>query len=297
MTSPRLAVPVATALLLFLFLPVPPTAGGELALDHELPVCPAGAAPSAGAADPASPPPSLPSLDHPAACRAEPTRVEPVTGTGLPVPRPGSGYHHLGATTVGEWAGVLGRLAVVDPAIRPDSYDFVATRFMAKRGTEHGKVVWLEVGWAETGWSGAGRQRIYTFDSTAMSWRFFDDYRIGDRDQVWVYLHGGPADWRAWLWWDGRWRLLAAPDLPLAGPARVEQYVEVHQDRPGRRISVPPIQVDEVRVQTSPDGELARWRAEWVPTVAQAAGGGYCLAWQTRYDTWSAGDCDATVQE
>lgn len=291
MTSLRLVASAAALAAALLFLAAPPTAGGELPTSTDaLPACPAGAPESTTA------PVTLPTLDDPTACRARPTLVEPAATSGLPVPRPSNGYHHLGVTTVDEWAGVLGRLTVRDPAVRGDSYDFVAARFMAKRGTGNGRVAWLETGWAETGWSGRGAQRIYTFDSEAMSWVFFDDYRIGDGDQVWVYLHGGQAAWRAWLWWGERWQLLAAPELPLGGSALLEQYVEVHQSKDGPAISVPPVRVDKVRVRATADGPLESWRREHVPTVPPLVAADYCLEWETQYDAWSAGDCDATVQ-
>jgi hypothetical protein len=206
-------------------------------------------------------------------------------------------YHHLGVTTAGEWAGVFGRLAVRDPRVRAGSYDFVAARFMAKQHTGGGRVAWLEAGWAETGWSGRGAQRIYTFDSAAMSWRFFDDYRLGDGDTVWMYLHGAPEEWRAWLWWGDRWQLLGSAALPADGHALLEQYVEVHRATAGPAIRVPPIRVDQVRVRATADGPLESWRAERVPTVPPLAATRYCLGWETRYDAWSAGDCPATVQE
>lgn len=263
------------------------------------------AVPSGVPADPAAPgglaavaPPRVPSAGDPLACRARPTRVEPAGSGHLPVPRPG--YHHLGATTADEWAGVVGRLQVRDTQVRSGSRDFVATRFLAKRGLGEGRVAWLEVGWAQTGWSGAGGPRIYTFDSAGMAWAFFDEYPLADGDLVWVYLHGdlvaGQVAWQAWLWWGGRWRLLAAPDLPLGEQAQLEQYVEVYLDRAGT-VSVPPIEIDQVRVAARPGGRLVRWRADQVPTAAPHTSTDYCLAWRQEYDAWSAGDCPVTVQE
>jgi hypothetical protein len=278
-----------------LFLGAPPTAGGEQ--DPLLPDCPRGTAKSTAA------PPAPPSLDDPTACQARPSRVERAAIDGLPVPvassepRDRDRYQHLGVTTAGEWAAIVGRLAVRDPGVRAGSYDFVAARFMAKRGTGGGRIAWLEAGWAETGWSGRGAQRIYAFDSAGMSWLFFDDYRIHDGDHVWVYLNQGPERWQAWLWWSDRWQLLASAALPAGGGALLEQYVEVHQARAGAPLPVPSIRVDQVRVGATPDGPLASWRAEQVPTVPPLRTGGYCLDWETRYDAWSAGDCPVTVQE
>jgi hypothetical protein len=291
------ATAVAALAAVLVLLSAPPTTGGELpALVDGLPPCPAGLPEPAG--PPAAAPASVPTAGDPTACRAEPSQVEPADTRQLPVPRPG--YHHLGATTVDEWSGILGRLTIRDPAVRRNSFDFVATRLMAKRGVGSGHVGWLEIGWAETGWSGRGAQRIYTFDSEARSWQFFDGFRLGDGDQIWVYLHSDADQrtWRAWLWWGERWQLLAAPQLPIGDRARLEQYVEVHVDRAagGRPVSVPPIQVDNVRVRATPGGPFESWRADRVATLAPPAATDYCLDWQVRYDTWSAGDCPATVQ-
>ncbi|MPZ28077.1 MAG: hypothetical protein GEV12_17120 [Micromonosporaceae bacterium] len=217
----------------------------------------------------------------------------------MPLPRPG--YHHLGATTLDGWSGVIGRLAVRDPVVPAGSYDFVATRFMAKQRLGGGEVAWLEAGWVEAGWSGGGAQRVYTFDSQARAWVFFDDYVIGDGDRIWVSLHSdtedGPPRWRAWLWWGQRWRLLSAPELAMPGRASLEQYVEVHQDRAGPAILVPPVAVDRVRVRDEPAGPFRPWRRDRVPTVFPVPATDYCLAWEHQFDAWSAGDCAATVQE
>lgn len=274
----------------------PPTSGGEWSTAADrLPACPSGLAARAGQADPTG----LPAVGEPGACQARPTGVEPAGDGALPLPRPG--YHHLGATTVDGWSGVLGRLTVRDPGVRAGSHDFVAARFLARQELGGGRVAWLEVGWVETGWSGGGAQRVYTFDSQARSWVFFDDYPLADGDRIWVYLHSevenGRVGWRAWLWWADRWQLLAAPEeLPVPDRARLEQYLEVHQDRPGPAIPVPPVTVDQVRVRDEPDRPLQPWRADRVPTGSREPGPDYCLAWQHRYDSWSAGDCAATVQ-
>src|SRR2546429_9958886 len=78
---------------------------------------------------------------------------------GPPLPQPG--YHHLGATTAGTWAGVLGQFAVRETGVRAGTFDFVATRFMAKASTPAG-TKWLEAGWGQTGWSGNGEQGVST---------------------------------------------------------------------------------------------------------------------------------------
>jgi hypothetical protein len=299
MLRPARYTAVATALAVLLVgFTAPSTAGGALPTPaDQLPPCPPG---GPGAGSPAVAPPTVPSIAHPTACRARATRVEPVGAGRLPTPRPG--YHHLGATTAGEWSGILGRLTVRDPGLRGGSFDFVAARFMAKRGLADGRLAWLEVGWAETGWSGDGAQRVYTFDSEAMSWVFYEEYALRDGDQIWVYLHSGAEGertvWQAWLWWGERWRLLAARELPMGGHAQLEQYVEVYQDpdRTGPPVSVPPIGVDNVGV-AAPGRPPVSWRAETVATLAPTPAGDYCLEWVVHYDTWSAGDCAVTVQE
>jgi hypothetical protein len=205
------------------------------------------------------------------------------------------GYHHLGATSGGEWSGVLGRLTVRDPGVRAGTHDFVATRFMAKRERD-GRIWWLEAGWAETGWSGAGRQRIYTFDTNTNAWTFYDQYPLRDGDHVWIYLHTESTDrgsvWEAWLWWGDGWHLLTAVDLPLGQRAPVEQYVEVFvdPDRGGSGFPVPPIAVDNVQVKTDPRGGLRYWRDD-VATSPAIVAPRYCVDWRTRWDTWAAGDC------
>jgi len=216
-------------------------------------------------------------------CRAEPM----ATTRG---PRPSPGYHHLGATTVDTWAGVVGRFAVTDPNVRKGTYDFVATRFLAKR-SEQRTVHWLEAGWAETGWAGAGRQRVYTFDSVRDEWRFFDQYELTTRTRVWFHLEANTSQWRAWLWWGDAWHLLAAETLPGTGPPQIEQYVEVYVDpAESGGIELPPTDVDNVRL-VDRGGETRFWR---VGTVATQPGGSteeYCLDWRISYDTWTAGTC------
>ncbi|MEJ3748372.1 hypothetical protein WEI85_34445 [Actinomycetes bacterium KLBMP 9797] len=196
-------------------------------------------------------------------------------------------YHHLGAVSTGEWSGVLGRLTVRDSGVRVNTHDFVATRLMVK-GEAAGKTVWLEAGWAEAGWSGNGKQRIYTYDTGRNSWTFYDKYPLADGEQVWISVHTEKDDvWQAWLYWRDAWHLLATAKLPLGGRGHVEQFVEVHTD--GTAFAVPRIAVDNVQVR---DGAAARyWREPEVPTAFSDASGGYCVAWATKFDTWSAGTC------
>ena len=229
---------------------------------------------------------------------------------GPPLPQPG--YHHLGATTTGTWSGVLGRLSVRDPGVRPGTFDFVATRFMAKTGTPLG-VKWLEAGWAEAGWSGGGQQRIYTFDTNTLKWTFYDQYPIKPGDQVWIELaasgsgaaassaspgaagsgaagDAGPT-WDAWLWWHDAWHLLTSVALPISDHATIEEYVEVYVD-PARdgTIPVPPVQVDNVQLKRDPAGPFGYW-TDGVATSPGAGADGYCLTFEVPYDTWHAGTC------
>ncbi|RSM44114.1 hypothetical protein DMB66_52650, partial [Actinoplanes sp. ATCC 53533] len=162
-----------------------------------------------------------------------------------------SGYRHLGAGTGGEWNGVSGRMSVVDAAVRQNTYDFVAGRFMVKRDMGSGSIAWLEAGWAETGWAGSGRQRVYTFDTNSGAWQFYEQYAINPGDKVWLEVRtGADGVWQAWLWWNNRWQLLTAQKLPIGPSAYVEQYVEVYTDpRRPTRIDVPPVTVDNVQLR------------------------------------------------
>ncbi|WP_262384787.1 hypothetical protein [Actinoplanes teichomyceticus] len=254
-----------------------------------LPVCRAsGPAPSRPPSGPAA-------VSAPGACRAAVPESSVRTG------RPGftpSGYHHLGAGTSTEWSGVSGRFAVVDGSIRPDTYDFVAGRFMVKRDLGKGEIAWLEAGWSETGWASPGRPHVYTFNTNTKSWQFYDQYPIKPGDTVWLDLHtDADGVWQAWLWWNNRWNLLTAQKLPIGSTALVEQYVEVHVDasKPGL-IQVPPVKVDNVQLRPPGGGPSRFWREDvgtltGVSPGQQQRSGGFCLDWVTRYDTWNAGDC------
>jgi hypothetical protein len=207
-----------------------------------------------------------------------------------------SGYHHLGAGTGGEWAGVSGRLEVVDGTVQAASFDFVAARFMVKRDLGGGHIAWLEAGWAETGWASPHRQHIYTYNTNTKTWQFYDQYALKPGDKVWLDLHTDATGvWQAWLWWNNRWNLLTAQRLPIGTSAYVEQYVELHKDllRAGR-VGVPPVTVDNVQLRPPGGGPAQPWRDDVPTLVADPATlrlGGLCLDWITRYDTWMAGDC------
>jgi hypothetical protein len=258
-----------------------------------LPACPAGAASTRAPAGPAG-------VTSPGACRATGRILE----SGVRLARRGeagftpAGYHHLGANTGGEWAGVSGRISVVNGSVRPNTYDFVAGRFMVKRNLGRGNIAWLEAGWAETGWAAPTRQHIYTFNTNTKTWQFYDQYVLRPGDKVWLDLHAdSDGMWSAWLWWNNRWNLLTAQKLPIGSTAMVEQYVEVHVDagRPGL-VDVPTVTVDNVQLRPSGGGPPRFWRED-VPTLTgtdpmqQQRRGGFCLNWVNRYDTWTAGDC------
>ncbi len=257
----------------------------------QLPVCKPGKASTVA-------PTTRPSVKAPNACRTggrvqeSGMRLDQVRTNFTP-----SGYHHLGAGTGGEWGGVSGRLEVVDGAIRQNSYDFVAARFMVKRDMGGGSISWLEAGWAETGWAGQGRQHIYTFNTNTKTWQFYDQYHLRAGDRVWLDLHTDSNNvWQAWLWWNNRWNLLTAQRLPIGRSAHVEQYVEVHVDptKPAH-VLVPGVTVDNVQLRPAGGGMPRYWRED-VDTLTgytgQQRAGGFCLNWTTRFDTWTAGDCD-----
>jgi hypothetical protein len=258
---------------------------------ERLEVCAPAAAPTEAPTGPAG-------TDSPGACHADTSRTpeSSVSPGALRTSSTPSGYHHLGAGTSGEWAGVAGRISVVDGSVRQGTYDFVAGRFMVKRDLGGGNIAWLEAGWAETGWAGGGRQHIYTFNTNTQTWQFYDQYTLKPGDKVWMDLHtDADGVWQAWLWWGDRWNLLTAQKLPIGTSAYVEEYVEVHVDsgRPAR-VDVPPVTVDNVQLRP-PDGGTARyWRDDvgtLVGDMAAQRAGGFCLDWVNRYDTWTAGDC------
>ncbi|WP_433793003.1 hypothetical protein [Actinoplanes sp. CA-252034] len=246
--------------------------------------------PACGAPGPAptSPPTGPATVDSPGACRGGGPALESDEFAFTP-----SGYHHLGAGTRGEWGGVSGRFSVVDGSIRPQTYDFVVGRFMAKRDLGGGRIAWLEAGWSETGWASPGRQRIYTFDTNTNRWRFYDQYAVRPGDQVWLDINTDRAGiWRAWLWWNNRWNLLTQQRLPLGPSARIEQYVEVHVDASRQaKIDMPKVTVDNVQLRPAGGGPARYWREDVATETAAPSRGGFCLDWKTRYDTWSAGDC------
>lgn len=242
-------------------------------------------------------PPDLPpSLVSPQACRARASsmqraRVLPAPGSAAPAPAPqGFGYHHLGVTTVTKWSGILARLEVGDPAARAGTFDFLASRLMAKGDTPDG-LAWLEAGWAETGWDGDGRQRVYTYDTNRDAWAFYQQYEIKPGDRIWMFVQTeqtGPAPaWQAWLWWGDAWHLLTSQQLPLTERATIEQYVEVHTET---NFAVPRLHVDNVQLKDGPSGAMTYW-TDHVTTAGGPPTTAYCLDWLKRFDTWAAGTC------
>jgi hypothetical protein len=246
--------------------------------------------PFCGVPGPASttPPTAPATVDSPRACRVSGPALESEKIAFTP-----SGYHHLGAGTRGEWGGVSGRFSVVDGSVRPQTYDFVVGRLMAKRDLGGGRIAWLEAGWSETGWASPGRQHIYTFDTNTNRWRFYDQYAVRPGDQVWLDISTDRTGlWRAWLWWNNRWNLLTQQQLPIGPSARIEQYVEVHVDASRQtKIDVPTVTVDNVRLRPAGGGAARYWREDVATETGEATRGGFCLDWKTRYDTWTAGDC------
>jgi hypothetical protein len=219
-------------------------------------------------------------------------------GTG-PAGRPGEdadGYRHLGAYSENDYAAVGATLQVRDTGVRRRSNDFVAARVMA-RADVAGRTRWIEAGWTEDGWLDDDAQHVYTYDSTGGDWTYYDQYPVHDGDRISVVVESGPAanggtTWRAYLWWDNRWNLLAAPTLPFGPRAQLEQYVEVYVDpRRGGRYPVPGVAVSGTIVVADPGGDAVPWRDPAVPTDTSPAYPGYCVSWQERFDSWSAGTC------
>ncbi len=202
------------------------------------------------------------------------------------------GYTHLGATTVGAWAGVSGELGVTDPGVRADSFDFVAARFMAKQETADG-TRWLEVGWAEVGWAGSGRQRIYTFDTTSNRWSFYDQFPIHAGDRITISLAADETGtWQARLRWRDAWYPLTSTRLPHGGTATLEEYVEVYRDpaRPGGPLVVPPVSLRDVEVH-APGAAARPWSDTAVPAYQGGTPNGYCLTRAPDWTAWQAGTC------
>jgi hypothetical protein len=178
--------------------------------------------------------------------------------------------------------------------VRAGTFDFVATRFMAKASTPAG-TKWLEAGWAQAGWSDSEEQRIYTFDTNTLKWTFYDQYPIKPGDQVWIELttaQSGPEPaWSAWVWWHDAWHLLTTQNLPITDHATIEEYVEVYVDPThDGRIAVPPVEVDNVQLKSDPDGGFRYW-TDAVDTAQGTGADGYCLEFHVPYDAWQAGTC------
>ncbi len=218
--------------------------------------------------------------------------VAPTRTTEAATTRPlvADAYSHLGATTVGLWSRVTGQLTVTDPAVRPNSYDFVAARFMAKQETPAG-TRWLEAGWAEVGWSGSGRQRVYTFDTATNTWTFYDQYPLRAGDQISIALAGVGGQWSAALYWHGGWYPLTSTALPQGGLATIEQYVEVYRDpaKPAGPLAVPAISVSQVTV--AGPGAPRSWTDSAVPSYRGGTPTGYCVTRLDQWADWSAGTC------
>jgi hypothetical protein len=204
----------------------------------------------------------------------------------------GGGYTHLGATTLGAWAGVSGELGVTDPGVRANSFDFVAARFMAKQETARG-TRWLEAGWAEVGWTGSGRQRVYTFDTASNRWTFYDQFPVRPGDRISISLTADASGtWYARLRWHGQWYPLTSTSLPGAGRATLEEYVEVYRDpaRPGAPVLVPPVSITNVTIYST-DSAPHPWVEASVPSYQGGSPNGYCLDHADQWASWQAGTC------
>jgi hypothetical protein len=130
-----------------------------------------------------------------------------------------------------------------------------------------------------------------------MRWSFYDQYEVRPGDRIYLALQAGAAakggtTWNAWLWWDDRWNLLAAPVLPFGPRTRMEEYVEVYVDpAQGGGYPVPAVDVDDVTVQPRPGDGFTPWRDPAVPTTESAPYDGYCVDWRTRWSDWAARTC------
>lgn len=217
--------------------------------------------------------------------------VAPTRTTDTAATAPGTAaYTHLGATTLGAWGRVSGQVTVTDPAVRRDTYDFVAARFMAKQETTGG-TRWLEAGWAEVGWGGEGRQRVYTFDTASNSWTFYDQFPLRPGDHITIALTGAGSRWSATLLWRGQWYPLTSTALPDGGYATIEEYVEVYHDpaKPGRPLTVPAVSVSQVTV--AGPGAPRPWVQSAVPSYRGGVPVGYCVTNVDEWTDWSAGTC------
>ena len=64
--------------------------------------------------------------------------------------------------------------------------------------------------------------------------------------------------------------------------------------RRATRIDVPAVSVDNVQLRPAEGGDPRYWRGDVHTLTADSAAqrtGGFCLNWQNKYDTWTAGDC------
>src|SRR5947199_307613 len=79
--------------------------------------------------------------------------------------------------------------------------------------------------------------------------------------------------------------------LPISERATIEEYVEVYVDPAhGGEIQVPPVEVDNVQLKPDPGGRFGYW-TDAVGTSPGADADGYCVTFDTPYDTWHAGSC------
>ena len=58
----------------------------------------------------------------------------------------------------------------------------------------------------------------------------------------------------------------------------------------GGELQVPPVEVDNVQLKPDPGGRFGYW-TDAVGTSPGADADGYCVTFDTPYDTWHAGSC------
>lgn len=223
----------------------------------------------------------------------------PVQGSGL-------GYHYTGAYTSSRYDGAYAWIEVVNPTVRPNTLDFVVSRIMAKKlndGDVSGQA-WLEVGWAEIGWEGlvggVPEQFVYTYDTVADEWSFYNALCVSDGCHVDVRIIpsascdiGDPTCvWSAQLFnhSTGTWQNLRSVTLPM-DRAYLEEFTEVYMDLDepmSGHVDLDQSYNDLDWWQTQrryADGSFVNWNSTATSVVAQAP---YCSDWITNYYRFEA---------
>lgn len=236
-------------------------------------------------------------------CQALPTAVLTDGPVRLPLdpsaaaePVPHAGYHHLGAQSSEQLAMVRPRLGVTNPGVRRGTWDFVASRVMAKEDY-NGSTRWLEAGWAEVGWRNDD-QYVYTFDTRDNEWKFYDQYNLASGSRFFAQIDSDSAsttrdtNWRAWIWWNNAWNRLSVISLPIYREAFMEEYVEVYRDpNVAGHFNLPSSDIDNVQVKESPSSSAVFWRNPPISTLEGSSIAPYCLTWDVKYDDFRAASC------